>query len=136
MSAHRNNAQGVKVHCADCHLPATNLVAETYMHATSGFRDILASWTHDYSNPATWEKRRVELAREVRLDMRRNDSIACRSCHTAASVEPASESGQAAHALMRTGAVTCIDCHFNLVHAPVPPSLSFIRSSGLGGETK
>jgi hypothetical protein len=28
--------------------------------------------------------------------------------------------------------MTCIDCHFNLIHAPVPPSMSFIRGSGIG----
>ena len=26
--------------------------------------------------------------------------------------------------------MTCIDCHFNLVHAPVPPTIDFIRGSG------
>ena len=35
---------------------------------------------------------------------------------------PKSQRGQAAHALLREGRMTCIDCHFNLVHAPVPPS--------------
>ncbi|MEJ2625285.1 MAG: NapC/NirT family cytochrome c [Pseudolabrys sp.] len=40
-------------------------------------------------------------------------------------IGPASTRGIAAHALMREGRMTCIDCHFNLVHAPVPPTIEF-----------
>ena len=135
-SAHRTNNEGVRPSCGDCHIPRTNWFVETYAHVKSGLRDSIAEVTHNYSDPKIWEARRVELAHEVRNVMRGQDSVTCRSCHDASSVSPKSERGQAAHALMREGRMTCIDCHFNLLHAPVPPTLEFIRGSGIGTAAK
>lgn len=135
-SAHRSNAASVLPNCADCHIPKTNWFVETYAHITGGARDILAEKTHNFDDPAVWEKRRIALAHEVREEMRRSDSVTCRSCHTPASVHPATMAGKAAHALLAEGGMTCIDCHINLVHAPVPPSAEFLRGSGLGARKK
>ena len=135
-SAHRTNSEGVRPSCGDCHIPKTNWFVETWTHVSSGVHDVIAENTHDFSDPKVWDKRRVELAHEVRAKMRAQDSVTCRSCHDAASVHPKSQRGQAAHTLLREGRMTCIDCHFNLVHAPVPPTLEFIRSSGIGGKPK
>ena len=135
-SAHRANAEGVHASCGDCHIPQTSWFAETYAHAVDGITDVVAEFTHDYSNPALWNARRVQLAHIVRQEMRRDDSVTCRHCHDADAIKPASEQGRAAHALLRQGRLTCIDCHFNLVHAPVPPTMAFIRSSGINGGAK
>jgi len=136
-SPHHANAEGVQASCGDCHIPTTNWFVETYAHASSGIRDVVAEFTHDYaSNPAAWEARRVVLAQEVREEMRRQDSVTCLQCHSASAITPTSEQGRAAHALLREGRLTCIDCHFNLVHAPVAPTMSFIRGSGLGEKAK
>jgi cytochrome c-type protein NapC len=132
-SAHRSNAAGVTPSCGDCHVPATNWFVETYTHIVKGIKDVVAQQAHDYTDTAVWEARRVELAHLVRDEMRSQDSVTCRSCHDAQVIRPPSERGHAAHALLRDGRMTCIDCHFNLVHAPVPPSMSFIRGSGIGG---
>lgn len=135
-SGHRVNSEGVRPSCGDCHIPRTNWFVETYTHAKSGLRDVIAETTHNYSDPKIWEERRVALAHEVRNVMRAEDSVTCRSCHDAAAIKPKSERGQAAHALLRDSRATCIDCHFNLVHAPVPPTLEFIRGSGIGAKAK
>jgi nitrate/TMAO reductase-like tetraheme cytochrome c subunit len=135
-SAHRANAEAVRPSCGDCHIPRTNWFVETWTHVTSGARDVFAEYTHNYDDPKVWARHRIALAHEVRLTMRAQDSVTCRSCHDADKVEPTSERGRAAHALMREGRMTCIDCHFNLVHAPVPPTIEFIRGSGIGGGTK
>jgi nitrate/TMAO reductase-like tetraheme cytochrome c subunit len=135
-STHRANGEGVRATCADCHIPATSWFTETYAHAHDGIRDVVAQAIHNYNVPAIWELRRVELAHVVRDQMRREDSVTCRHCHDAAAIRPASEQGRAAHALLSKQPLTCIDCHFNLVHAPVPPSISFVRGSGLGGPAK
>lgn len=131
-SAHQANGEGVRAGCGDCHIPHGRWFAETYAHATDGMRDEIAELTHNYNDPAVWEPRRIALADIVREEMRRDDSAACRDCHNPAAIKPQSEAGRAAHALLGTERVTCIDCHFNLVHAPVPAGMSFIRSSGLG----
>jgi nitrate/TMAO reductase-like tetraheme cytochrome c subunit len=135
-SAHHSNSAGVNPTCGDCHIPKTNWFVETYAHVKSGARDVYAEYTHNYSDPKIWEPRRVALAHEVRETMRAQDSVTCRSCHDANKVQPKSPRGQAAHALLREGRMTCIDCHFNLVHAPVPPSMEFIRGSAIDAKAK
>jgi cytochrome c-type protein NapC len=131
-SAHRSNSAGVFASCGACHIPSTNWFVETYTHAVKGLKDVIAQSTHDYSDPAVWEARRIELAHFVRNEMRSQKSVTCRSCHEVESIRPQNQRGQAAHALVREGRMTCIDCHFNLVHAPVPPSADFLRGSRLG----
>ena len=132
-SVHRSNALGIRPSCGDCHIVKTNWFDETLDHVTSGFHDTIAEMTHDYSDPKVWAKRRIALAHRVRETMRKQDSVTCRSCHDRIAVRPTSTRGKAAHALMREGRMTCIDCHFNLVHAPVPPTIEFIRGSGISG---
>jgi nitrate/TMAO reductase-like tetraheme cytochrome c subunit len=117
-SVHRTNKEGVRPSCADCHIPKTNWFVETYTHATSGARDAYFEFTHDFSDPKIWQARRAALAREVLADMHAQDSVTCRSCHDADAIMPASEDGKKAHALLRQGGVTCVDCHVNLVHPP------------------
>jgi len=131
-SKHRSNAVGVRPSCGDCHIPKTNWFVETYTHVASGIKDIIAEYSNDFRSPTTWEARRIELAHDVRDKMRRQDSITCRSCHDAGAVRPAGERGRAAHTLLQERKLTCIDCHFNLVHVPVPPRLEFLRGSNLG----
>jgi nitrate/TMAO reductase-like tetraheme cytochrome c subunit len=126
-SAHMSNDVGVSPSCGDCHIPSTNWFVETYAHVKSGIRDVIAENTNDFSDPEVWEARRIELAHEVRMKMREQDSLTCRSCHDATEIAPASAAGRAAHTLVAEGQRTCIDCHFNLVHAPVPPSEEFLR---------
>jgi nitrate/TMAO reductase-like tetraheme cytochrome c subunit len=135
-SKHRSNAEGVIAGCADCHIPKTNWFVETYAHVASGIRDILAEQMNNFADRPTWEKHRVALAHYVRDEMRRSDSVTCRGCHDAAAIRPASQGGQAAHALLAERRITCIDCHFNLIHAPVPPSADFLRGSGLRTQRK
>jgi nitrate/TMAO reductase-like tetraheme cytochrome c subunit len=131
-SVHQTAIDGVRPTCADCHIPRTNWFVETFEHVKSGVRDSYAELTHDFSDPKTWEARRVALAHEVRDIMRAQDSVTCRSCHDASAIQPKSERGKAAHSMVREGRMTCIDCHFNIAHAPVPPTIEFIRGSGLG----
>ena len=135
-SAHRSNPAGVRPTCCDCHIPASNWFVETYTHISKGIKDVISERTPDFKDPAVWEARRVELAHVVRDEMRNDDSATCRSCHAAAAIHPASERGRAAHALLQDRRMTCIDCHFNLVHAPLPPSPNFQRGSGLGEARK
>ena len=131
-SAHRTNAAGVLPTCSDCHVPSTNWFVETYTHTSAGIRDVIAEYTSNVSDPAVWQARLPALAEEVREQMRRQDSVTCRKCHDAANIHPASQAGQAAHAMLAQSRVTCIDCHFNIVHAPILPSATFLRGSGLG----
>ena len=117
-STHWAGSKGVRPSCGDCHIPTTNWFIETYTHVSSGIRDVIAELTHNYSDPKVWEARRAELAPEVVVKMRAQDSVTCRSCHDASAIRPASENGRVSHALLPRGGVTCIDCHTNIVHGP------------------
>jgi len=128
-SAHRTNAAGALANCADCHVPATNWFVETYAHAVDGIRDGIAEYTSNVSDPAVWAARLPALADRVREEMRRQDSVTCRKCHDASAIRPASETGHAAHAMLAQGRMTCIDCHFYVVHAPASGNTSFVRGS-------
>lgn len=127
-SPHQTAASGVRPTCADCHIPK-GLVAATYVHLVQGVKDLYGQIAYDYADPAVWQERRPELAYAVRDWMRANDSITCRSCHVEAAIEPARKRGQRAHADARERRVTCIACHYNLVHEPVEPRDSFLDSA-------
>jgi trimethylamine-N-oxide reductase cytochrome c-type subunit TorC len=132
---HQANSAGVHPTCADCHIPRTNWFVETFAHARSGIADTIAEYTNNFSDPRIWQARRGELAQSVRAKMHAQDSVTCRSCHDAAAIQPKSESGRAAHALLRQGTATCVDCHSN-VHGRTPPGSASTVGSSSGGQTK
>ena len=117
-SAHIANADGVQPSCGDCHIPRNNWFIETYTHVSSGTRDVIAEFTHNFSDPKVWAAHRAALAAETRAQMKAQDSVTCRSCHDASAIHPTSDAGRQAHALLLKGNVTCVDCHMNLVHPP------------------
>ena len=123
-SAHRSNKEGVRPSCGDCHIPTTNWFIETYVHVTSGIRDVYVETTHDFSDPKAWEARRAALEEEARAQIRAWDSVTCRSCHDASAIKPSSDAGRQSHAMLAQGGVTCVDCHINLVHPPVAANAS------------
>jgi nitrate/TMAO reductase-like tetraheme cytochrome c subunit len=121
-SAHRNNATGVLASCADCHVPSNNWLVETYSHAVDGIRDGFAEYTTNVGDPAAWSARLPVLAQRVREEMQRENSVTCRKCHDPARIHPASAAGQSAHAMLAQGNITCITCHADVAHAPLPAS--------------
>lgn len=123
-SKHRNPATGIQVGCSDCHVPPSfpaNIIYKT----KSGIRDIYQELTNDFSDPKVWQARRQKLAHKVRDWYISNDSAACQSCHTPDKLKPAREAGQRQHELAQRKNVSCIGCHFNLVHQPVKPTKEF-----------
>jgi len=128
-SVHRTHASGVQPGCADCHIPK-GLVISTYTHIIDGVSDLWGQLNYDYEDPVVWEKERGRLAYAVRDTMRKNDSVTCRSCHTEALIKPQRKRGQKQHEIASENGMTCIDCHYNLVHEAVEPRDSFLNSAG------
>lgn len=120
-SAHRTSGTGIIAGCADCHMPPRGLVAKSWAHVKGGVKDVWAELINDFEKPEVWEDRRTELAYAVRDAMLANDSVNCRTCHDIRKIAVKGERGQRAHARSFANKSTCIQCHFNLVHAPVPP---------------
>jgi nitrate/TMAO reductase-like tetraheme cytochrome c subunit len=117
-SAHRSNNEGVRPSCGECHIPTTNWFIETYVHVTSGVRDVYVELTNDFSDPKVWQVRRARLEQQAHDEIRAWDSVTCRSCHDASAIKPQSDTGRQSHPLLAQGGVTCVDCHTNLVHPP------------------
>ncbi len=124
-SPHRTTSSGVQAGCADCHIPE-GIIPATWSHIIDGSRDLYGELTNDYQQPERWQARRDELAWRVRDKMLADDSRNCRSCHREDAIRAKRERGQRQHELAQREGVTCIGCHFNLVHAEVKPRESFL----------
>lgn len=128
-STHRTSPSGVHPSCGDCHIPK-GLIAATWTHVYSGIKDTWAQTTMNYEDPKVWQAERARLANEARLWFRANDSVTCRNCHVEAAIKPERKRGQRQHKQAKEKGMTCIDCHYNLVHDEIEARDSFLDSAG------
>jgi cytochrome c-type protein NapC len=111
------NRSGVRASCPDCHVPHnwTNKIARK-MQASKEV------WGHIFGHIDTREEfvhERLELAEHEWARLKANDSLECRNCHSADSMDITKQSPRAAVAHQRflfTGEKTCIDCHRGIAH--------------------
>ena len=130
-STHQTTASGVRAGCADCHIPK-GLVLATYTHVVNGISDMWGEVSKDYDDPEVWNAEKTRLANATREWFRDNDSITCRECHEEVSIKPARQRGQKQHKEALESGVTCIDCHYNLVHEEIEPSEDFLNQGEMG----
>jgi cytochrome c-type protein NapC len=114
---HFTNRSGVRASCPDCHVP------HEWTHKIA--RKMQASkevWGHLFGTISTREKfleHRLELALHEWARLKANDSLECRNCHSAVSMDVSKQAQRAAEAHQRflfTGEKTCIDCHKGIAH--------------------
>ena len=114
---HFTNRSGVRASCPDCHVPHnwTDKIARK-MQASKEV------WGHLFGTIDTREKfvdHRLELALHEWARFKANDSLECRNCHSAESMDITKQSPRASVAHQRflfTGEKTCIDCHKGIAH--------------------
>ena len=114
---HFSNRSGVRASCPDCHVPHdwTDKIARK-MQASKEV------WGHLFGTIDTREKfqeHRRELALHEWARLKANDSLECRNCHSADSMDTTRQSPRAATAHQRflfTREKTCIDCHKGIAH--------------------
>ena len=114
---HFSNRSGVRATCPDCHVPHnwTNKIARK-MQASNEV------WGHLFGTIDTRDKfvdHRLELAIREWSRLKANDSLECRNCHGAESMDITRQSPRAVQAHQRylfTGEKTCIDCHKGIAH--------------------
>ncbi len=114
---HYTNRSGVRATCPDCHVPHewTDKIARK-MQASKEV------WGHLFGSIDTEEKfeaNRRELAEHEWHRLAANDSLECRNCHSAQSMDITRQSARAAdihERLLFTGERTCIDCHKGIAH--------------------
>ena len=113
-------ALGANPGCKDCHIPQglANFHLAVATHVIDGARELVLEFKNDYSDIKKFNVRRLEMAHDARMNLKRWDSVTCRSCHR--DPQPPGADAKAAHEKMRTNQATCIDCHQNLVHKEVP----------------
>lgn len=116
-TVHYTNRSGVRAHCPDCHVPHnwTDKIARK-MQASKEV------WGKVFGVIDTREKfldHRLDLAIREWARMEANDSLECRNCHSAESMDITRQSPRAVAAHQRflfTGEKTCIDCHKGIAH--------------------
>ena len=114
---HYTNRSGVRATCPDCHVP--------HSWPRKIARKMQASkevWGKIFGTIDTREKflgKRLELAQHEWARLEANDSLECRNCHSAESMDITRQSKRAATAHERflfTGEKTCINCHKGIAH--------------------
>jgi len=114
---HFSNRSGVRATCPDCHVPHnwTDKIARK-MQASKEV------WGKIFGTIDTTEKfraHRLELAAHEWARFKANDSLECRNCHSADSMDITKQSPRASVAHQRflfTKEKTCIDCHKGIAH--------------------
>ncbi|MEO5351687.1 MAG: NapC/NirT family cytochrome c [Magnetococcus sp. XQGC-1] len=122
-SRHYKNASGVRVTCANCHVPHGKGV-EDYLDklldkAIVGGRHLYHHLKGTYPDSQSFENARYRLSQDVLANMRRRDSKECRQCHTYEAMQFASQDRSAAskhERAMKESKKTCVDCHSGIVH--------------------
>ncbi len=114
---HYSNRSGVRATCPDCHVPHrwTSKIARK-MQASKEV------WGKIFGTINTREKfleHRLELAQNEWSRLKANNSLECRNCHSAESMDITRQSARAVEQHERflfTGENTCIDCHKGIAH--------------------
>lgn len=122
-SAHGTTRTGVVPQCRDCHVSES--LAGAYVDHIKGMRELYSNVILGIDTVEEFEAVRAEAADRVRLHMFANDSKQCRTCHVMESIKPEKPRGQKQHAEAIEKKITCIVCHYDLVHKEVPPSPEF-----------
>lgn len=113
LSTHYQNDRGVKVGCPDCHVP--HQLGDYLRVKLAALKDVYIEITNPALSREDYENRRPRLAQKVREDYLANDSASCRKCHA---FESFTRTIKAHNRAGKTG-MTCIKCHYNLVHGEV-----------------
>jgi cytochrome c-type protein NapC len=114
---HYTNRSGVRATCPDCHVPH-----EWTVKIARKMQASKEVWGHIFGSIDTRDEflglRRAMAGREWER-MAANDSLECRNCHSAASMDITKQGARGAQAHERflfTGERTCIDCHKGIAH--------------------
>ncbi|MFH1806910.1 MAG: NapC/NirT family cytochrome c [Pseudomonadota bacterium] len=114
---HYSNRSGVRATCPDCHVPHqwTDKIARKMQASKEVWGKIFGT----ISTREKFEEKRLELAMHEWTRLKANNSLECRNCHSAESMDITRQSPRAVDAhqtFLFTGEKTCIDCHKGIAH--------------------
>jgi len=115
-SDHYENHAGVRIGCADCHVPKQFFpkMAAKIMAAKDVWHEILGT----IDTKEKFEARRWEMANRVWAKLKATDSRECRNCHSweAMAFDLQDKVARKKHQRARDEGKTCIDCHKGVTH--------------------
>jgi len=114
---HYSNRSGVRATCPDCHVPHewTDKIARKMQASKEVWGKIFGT----ISTRDKFVEKRLELAQHEWARLKANNSMECRNCHSAESMDITRQSPRAVEAhekFLFTGEKTCIDCHKGIAH--------------------
>ena len=113
-SRHYKNMNGVKIECSDCHIP--DEIGGYLKRKLIASKDVFFELIRPAKTREEYERIRPRLVKEVREQYLKDDSAACRKCHAYANFSVQIK----AHKRAVKEKITCIVCHYNLVHGEIP----------------
>ena len=119
-TVHYSNPSGVRVVCADCHVPRQwgAKIARKIRASNELLHKVLGT----IDTKEKFEAKRLQLAENVWSSMELSDSRECRNCHSFEAMDFHEQSRRGAKkmkAAMKKGE-TCIECHKGVAHK-LPP---------------
>ena len=132
-SIHYSNRTGVRATCPDCHVPKE--WAYKVVRKIKATNELLHKALGTIDTPEKFEKKRLQLARNVWREMKATDSRECRNCHDFKSMDYAEQGRRSMqqHAQGLDKGKTCIDCHKGIAHS-LPAMYEVDPSAAVGQE--
>ena len=102
-------ALGANPGCKDCHIPQgfKNFHLAVATHVVDGARELYLEFANDYSTLEKFNERRLIMAHDARMNLKKWDSVTCRECHK--NPQPPGSDAKAAHKKMETHTTVTID---------------------------
>ncbi|MEO3416651.1 NapC/NirT family cytochrome c [Roseovarius sp. CAU 1744] len=116
-TVHYSNASGVRATCPDCHVP--HAWSSKIARKMAASKEVYGKIFGTISTREKFEAKRFELAQHEWARFEANDSLECRNCHSAESMDITLQSKRASEAhetFLLTGEKTCISCHKGIAH--------------------
>jgi len=126
-SAHYQPESGVRASCGDCHV-SEGVFAATWDHFIGGKDVINQIFGPNYDDPVINALHLPEAAFAARRWFKARDSATCKRCHVKEAIYGSRPDTNAIH-LEDAKDKSCIECHYNLVHTPVPDEKVFKRDA-------
>ncbi|MDR0247054.1 MAG: NapC/NirT family cytochrome c [Burkholderiales bacterium] len=114
-SKHFSNPYGVRVGCADCHMPKEFVPG--MMRKMKASYEVYAHLTGTINTPEKFEAKRMHLAESEWGRMKANGAKECKNCHHMDTVNnPEKEYLKDMHVGALEGGQICTDCHKGVAH--------------------
>ena len=122
-TTHFTNRSGVRATCSDCHVPRDWV--HKVIRKVRASNELVHKVLGTISTPEKFDRKRLEMARNVWETMKATDSRECRNCHDYTTMDPERQKPRARkqHLNAMKAGNTCIDCHKGIVHSKVHDQL-------------